>query len=415
MRLRIIGLVGVPILLGAAPLIGATDARAALSFTATASADVVHLTYVVKDAPVSETIFSGGSPSAGALLDAIGNSTAVAAASNPGDQITSLPSTARGLYPQLSALPDYPYFAVSRAPSTPSSSQEVGPFLLSAESEANRSVARAGGDTVHESGVVLGHASSLAETSTDGATVVARATTLATGISVAAVEIGAVRSVASMVSGGREPQQSSELVVTGLSVAGVPLSFGPQGVSLAGQNSPVPDSSPVAKALAEQGVGLRYLEPVVTKDSVLTAGLEITTRFQPPDGSPFGLVTQSLTLGRSFVSLTASGSGSTATAGTDSASGAAVDGAAAPAGGVLPSTDGAAIPGAAAGIVPGVGAGGVPGVTVPGGTVPTVVAAPAGLTSPDGFDLNLFPPFVVAALGMLLLGQLLRYRGVRQP
>ena len=47
--------------------------------------------------------------------------------------------------------------------------------------------------------------------------------------------------------------------------------------------------------------------------------------------------------------------------------------------------------------------------------MPTVVAAPAGLTSPDGFDLNLFPPFVVARLGMLLLGQLLRYRGVRQP
>ena len=37
-----------------------------------------------------------------------------------------------------------------------------------------------------------------------------------------------------------EIPRDSLVVVTGLSVAGVPLSFGPQGVSLAGQNSPLP-------------------------------------------------------------------------------------------------------------------------------------------------------------------------------
>lgn len=415
MRLRIVGLIAVPVLVGAAPFLGAADARAALSFTATAAADVVHVTYVVKDAPVSETIFAGGSPSARALLDAIGNSTAIAAASNPGDQITALPGTARGLYPQLSALPDYPYFAVSRDPSTPSASQEVGPYLLKAESVANRSVASAGGNTVYESGVVLGHASSLAETFTDGRTVTSRATTLATGISVAAVEIGAVKSVATMIGGGKDPQQLSDLVVTGLSVAGVPLSFGPQGVSLAGQSTPLPDDSPVAKALADQGVGLRYLAPVITKDSVLTAGIEITSRFQPPDGSPFGLTTQSLTLGRSFVSLSSSGSGASEPAGlvpgpatgVDGADGAGgvggIDSAAVPGAGALPSTDAGALPA------------NIPATGLGDGTVPTVRAAPAGLTTPAGFDLNLFPAFVVAGLGVLVLGQLLRIRGVRQP
>jgi hypothetical protein len=402
--LRILGLVAVPVLVGTAPFVGANDARAALSFTATARADVVHLTYVVKDAPVSETIFDGGSPSASALLDAIGNSTAIAAASNPGDQITALPRTARGLYPQLSALPDSPYVVVSRAPSTPEASQEVGPYLLKADSEANRSVASAGGDTVHESGVVIGQASSLAETSTDGRTVTSRATTVASGISVAAVEIGAVKSVATMIGDGRKPQQSSNLVVTGLSVAGVPLAFGPQGVSLAGQTSPLPADNPVAKSLAEQGVGLRYLEPVITPDSVLTAGIEITTRYQPPDGSPFGLTTMSVTLGRSFVSLSNSGSGATETAAVTP--GAGVDAAAGP-GSALPATDAAALPGTVPGAVPAA----LP--TAVDGTVPTVQAAPAGARSPDGFDLNLFPPFVVAALGVLLLGQLLRVRGVR--
>lgn len=404
MRLRIIGLVAVPVLVGAVPFVGTSDARAALSFTATAQADVVHLTYVVKDAPVSETIFAGGSPSASALLDAIGNSTAIAAASNPGDQITALPSTARGLYPQLAALPDYPYFAVSRAPGTPSAEQEVGPYLLKAESDADRSVASAGGDTVHESGVVIAQASSLAETSTDGRTVSSRATTLASGISVASVEIGTVKSVAAMTGDGKKPQQFSDLVVTGLSVAGVPLSFGPQGVSLAGQNTPLPADNPVAKALAEQGIGLRYLEPVITDDSVLTAGIEITSRYQPPDGAPFGLTTQSLTLGRSYVSLNNSGSGATEAVGSTPSAG--VDSAAAPGGvAALPVTDAAALPGAVPGTIP----------TAVGGTVPTVVAAPSGLRTPDGFDLNLFPPFVVAALGVLLLGQLLRVRGVRQP
>lgn len=407
MRLRIIGFAAVPILIGAAPLVRATDAQAALSFTATAAADVVHMTYVVKDAPVSETIFAGGSPSASALLDAIGNSTAIAAASNPGDQITALPGTARGLYPQLAALPDYPYFAVSRAPGTPTASQEVGPYLLKADSDANSSVASAGGDTVHESGVVLAQASSLAETSTDGRSVTSRATTQASGISVAGVEIAAVRSVAAMVSGGKDPQQISELVVTGLSVAGVPLAFGPQGVSLAGQSTPLPDNSPVANALRDQRIGLRYLEPILTEDSVLTAGIEITSRFQPPDGSPFGLTTQSLTLGRSYVSLNSSGSPDTATT-VDAGAVPNVDSAGAPGTGVLPATDAAGLPGVVPGAVPGTGATGV------GATIPTVQVGPAALATPaQDLSLDLFPPFLVAGLGVLLLGQLLRIRGVR--
>ncbi|WP_344603980.1 hypothetical protein [Sporichthya brevicatena] len=410
MRLRILGLMAVPVLIGAAPFLGATDARAALSFTATASADVVHLTYVVKDAPVSETIFAGGSPSASAVLDALGNSTAIAAASNPGDQLTSLPNTARGLYPQLAALPDWPYFAVSRSPSTPVATQEVGPYLLKAESEPDRSVATAGGDTVHESGVVIGRATSLAETSTDGNKVTSRATTLATGISVAAIEIGAVKSVASMTSDGKEPTQASDLLVTGVSVAGVPLAFGPEGFMLPGQNTPLPDSSPILKPLAEQGIKVRYLEPITTKDSVLTAGIEISSLWNPPDGSPFGTVTQSLTLGRSYVSLNATGSGGDAFSPAAPATDAGVDSAATPDLGALPTTDGAAVPGALPGELPG----STPTGAVPGNTVPTVQVAPAGLTQPDGFDLNLFPPFVVAALGVLLLGQLLRYRGVRQ-
>jgi len=315
-RLRIIGIVAVPVLIGAAPFVRAPAAHAALSFTATAAAEVAHETYVVKDAPVSETIFDGGSPSARALLDAIGNSTAIAAASNPGEQITALPSTARGLAPQLSALPDYPYFAVSRAPATPKASQEVGPYLLEADSAADRSTASAGGDTIHQAGVVLARASSLAETSTDGRSVTARATTLATGISVAAVQIGAVQSVAQLVSDGADHQPTSQLVVTGLSVAGVPLTLGPDGLSLAGQKSPLPDDSPIVKALQAQGIGLRYLQPIITDDSVLTAGLEITSRYQPPAGSPFGLATQSLTLGRSYVSLNSSGSPATTGAGS---------------------------------------------------------------------------------------------------
>ncbi len=147
---------------------------------------------------------------------------------------------------------------------------------------------------------------------------------------------------------------------------------------------------------------------MITKDSVLTAGIEITTRWQPPDGSPFGTVTQSLTLGRSFVSLTASGSGATAP-GVAPTTGAGVDSAAVPDAGAPPTTDGAALPGTVSGVLPGT----TPIGALPG-SVPTVQVDPAGLTTPDGFDLNLFPPFVVAALGVLLLGQLLRYRGVRQ-
>ncbi|HEX3611967.1 MAG TPA: hypothetical protein VHU88_09800 [Sporichthyaceae bacterium] len=407
MRLRIIGIVAVPVLIGAAPLVRAPDARAALSFTATAAAEVAHETYVVKDAPVSETIFDGGSPSARALLDAIGNSTAIAAASNPGEQITALPSTARGLDPRLSALPDYPYFAVSRAPATPKASQEVGPYLLEADSDADRSTASAGGDTIHQAGVVLAQASSLAETSTDGRSVTARAGTLATGISVAAVQIGAVQSLAQMVADGKDHQPTSQLVVTGLSVAGVPLAFGPDGLSLAGQKSPLPDDSPIAKALKEQGIGLRYLQPIITADSVLSAGVEITSRYQPPNGSPFGLTTQSLTLGRSYVSLNSSGAPAAADAGSVPGMGPNADPAGVPGTGVPSTTDAAAAPG----VVP--VAGSTSGLT--GAGVPTVRVRARALSARSAdLDLDLFPPFVVAGVGVVLLGQLIRIRGVRQ-
>jgi hypothetical protein len=409
-RLRVIGIVAVPVLIGAAPFVRAPAAHAALSFTATAAAEVAHETYVVKDAPVSETIFDGGSPSARALLDAIGNSTAIAAASNPGEQITAMPSTARGLAPQLSALPDYPYFAVSRAPATPKSSQEVGPYSLEADSDADRSAASAGGDTVHQAGVVLAHASSLAETSTDGRSITARATTLATGISVAEVEIGVVQSVAQMISDGKDHQPTSQLVVTGLSVAGVPLTLGPDGLSLAGQKSPLPDDSPIAKALSQQGIGLRYLQPIITDDSVLAAGLEITSRYQPPAGAPFGLTTQSLTLGRSYVSLNSSGSPATTDAAPPPGVGPTVDTAGPTGTGALPPTDAAATPG----VLPGVATTTTGPTAATRATVPTVRVSPAALSARSA-DLNpaLFWPFVVAGLGVLLLGQLLRIRGVR--
>jgi hypothetical protein len=74
---------------------------------------------------------------------------------------------------------------------------------------------------------------------------------------------------------------------------------------------------------------------------------------------------------------------------------------------VLPSSDAAARSGA----VPGAGT----TAGVGSGTVPTVQVRPAALDAPAAnLDLDLFPPFVVAGLGVLLLGQLLRIRGVRQ-
>lgn len=411
MRLRTIGTAAVSILVGGAPFLHPTDAHAALNFSAAASAEVVHLTWITKDAPVSETIFDGGSPSARALLDAIGNSTATAAASNPGDQVTALPGTARGLEPQLSALPDYPYFAVSRAPTTPSSSQDVGPYELEAVSATDRSTASAGGETVKQSGLLLAKASSLADTSTDGNKVTSRATTQASGISVAAVEIGVVQSVAELVADGTGHHPTAQLLVTGLSVAGVPLSIGPNGLSLAGQSSPLPHDSPIAQFLTAQGIGLHYLAPIITPDTVLSPGLEITTRYQPPAGAPFGLTTQNLTLGRSYVTLTSSGSAASTDAGSFPALTPTVNQPAVTGSGVLPTTDApltAAIPLTQ------------PPTDYPSTTIPTVAfgppvrVQPAALAARTG-DLHrdLFPPFMVAGLGVLLLSQLLRIRGVR--
>jgi len=74
----------------------------------------------------------------------------------------------------------------------------------------------------------------------------------------------------------------------------------------------------------------------------------------------------------------------------------------------LPTTDDPVTPG----VLPGVGTTIATGST--GGTVPTVrVSAAALSTRSTDLNLDLFWPFVVAGLGVLLLGQLLRIRGVR--
>jgi hypothetical protein len=410
---RALALAGVIGLSTCSVLLVAPNAQATIAFTATSAADVFHVSYFVTDAPVSETLADDGSPSAQASLDSVGNSTAQAAAVYPGDTVATLPGTARGLLPVAAPIPDVPFIARSRYPGAQSSEQTVGPYVLTATSKEQGSAATAGGDSLSQSGVTIGKAAARADAGTDRGRVTASASNEVSGISGLAVDVGGVRSLAKIVYDGSTYTPTSEFAVTGFSVAGVALEVGPDGLSLAGQKVPLPDTSPVRKILADQGFEVRYLVPRVTKTSVLTAGLEIDKNVEPPAGAPVGTIKQSLIFGRSFVAIdNASSFDDTVPPVTTPDSGPPSSGTGTTGSG---SGNGVAPP-------PDVSPRSVGGPTS-GGPVEPNVAPPAvqdsspALTASSGTprSLDLYPPFVIGAIALLMISQVSRMQGVRHP
>ena len=91
---------------------------------------------------------------------------------------------------------------------------------------------------------------------------------------VAGLTVGSVTSVATarlLPDGSLE--RSSSLDVSGMSVAGVAVGFGPSGFTLAGTTTPFPNADALVGLLATQNTTLAYLQPVKTDHGVVAPAL----------------------------------------------------------------------------------------------------------------------------------------------
>jgi hypothetical protein len=258
-------------------LLARTDAGAdpSFAFDAVASADGVRTTVVAPGAPLFDTVADAGGATSAVELDSQATSTAMAAYPNPGDTVLTAPATAAGSGVPL-PVPPYPLFASSSYPGTPSQNVAAGPYLVSAKSDPSSSVGHAASGSSDATAAVAYVASDASATVATGSVTATAAGDVRT-ITIGPVEVASVHSVATTVrSGSAALTRTSDLHVTGLSVAGLPFGVSPQGLTVAGSAVPLPDGSPVAQALSQAHVSVTYLSEQDQQDGIVSAGLEIT-------------------------------------------------------------------------------------------------------------------------------------------
>lgn len=254
----------------------AVSAAGSRSFNATASADGVHTLVSSPGAPLTDEVADLAGPSAAARLSSIGISTGFAAYPYPGATVLGAPSTAG-----TSAVA-YPLTASSSYPVTPSQQVGQGPFLLSATSkEAESSAAASSGqdDPTASGGLV----SSKAHVQQTGDTVTAESSSEDRDLAAGPLAIGRVVATAKVTRGAEgDPTLSSSFHAEGLSAAGNAFGLGPEGLTVAGTTTPLPDTSPVTTVLAGGGVTVTYLAPQKTATGIISAGLKVV--FVSPQG-----------------------------------------------------------------------------------------------------------------------------------
>ena len=300
---RVLGAGGM-ISLGLLPALGVTrpqPAAAEGSFSGIAAADGVQVGVTSKGFLLVEG-GSAGLPSAQAVLDSLGQSTAYAAFPYPTEAALIVPGLAASAGgPEL---PRYPLIAQSSHPTTPSATVEKGPVHLQAESAERSSKTQAVAAAANAAdGTTVGRTESDAGVAADLAgpvTSTAASTVEAFSAAGGTLRVGRVHSAATVARGpGEDPKVTSSLEVAQVTVAGQTVSFGEGGLVFPGGPAAAAPANPLAAALADAGVTVRYLAPVRTPDGagIVSAGIEVRVTRQVTETGP---TTASYVLGRSF-------------------------------------------------------------------------------------------------------------------
>jgi hypothetical protein len=222
------------------------------------------------------------------LVDGLGNSRAFASLPYPGDLAITGPGLLAGLT-GLPSPPSYPLYVSSSYPTMEESTMAQPGYELVAKSHesASESSATSGGSSGDSAVMfVQGKTSALRDTSTGE--VIAEATTRAD-----IVNIGGVLKILSGAAHAKvvrsatgELKRESDLVIKGISIADQAVGFGSAGFLMPGSAQPIPDDSPLAQALSQAGITVKYLKPIEHENGVVSPGFVITQQFQFPGGGP---------------------------------------------------------------------------------------------------------------------------------
>jgi hypothetical protein len=271
-------------LAGAAPASGY-----AAGFSGTASGNGVRMTFDVANT-ASRNPIDGGGPTAQAHVDSLGNSAAFASHPYPGELPLSGPGLLAGAlkdsFPMLDApnIPGYPFYVESKHPLAPHG-ETTGPGQsLEASSDATSSTAKAAsgfGSAAGSGGFVR----SVATVASTAERVTAHAESRMSSFVLGPLRLGEVVSVAeASLRPDGSIDRDGQISVTGVTVEGVPVSFGTSGLVVAGTTTPLPSSEPLSKMLEQAHITVELTPKEVTPTSVVAPAVKIVQTLPGSNG-----------------------------------------------------------------------------------------------------------------------------------
>ena len=279
----------VPAALGGAPGRGA--------FSGTASADGIRVGLAIPNFLIIENFVDGGGPSAQATLDSLGTSKAFASLPYPGETAVALP----GLVGTLTgkSIPGYPFYVATTSPAAPDNHADQPAYHLGSHSDASSSTASAQAGETTTTGIETGAFSTATVTAGSDGSVASESDTRI-DLALGAIRLSGLESTASVLLGpdGKATHRSSLKVGT-LSLGWITIGVTDQGLVLGALTLPLGGLlGGLGRMLSLGDTVVKFLPATETPDSILSAGLLITTSEQlPVVGHPAQV---SITVGRAF-------------------------------------------------------------------------------------------------------------------
>lgn len=263
------------------------------TYTVTARADTFAFEFVETGAPAAPggEIFYATPSTAQALLDSVGRSQGFAAAPSPGPFFATLPSNGNGVLAGFGfpfSFPDYPFYAASDHPVTPTSDKAFGPFRARAESGQYAAVgdARSGGLTNDDPAFLSSRASARVALDPDTRARTAVADSRFDGFTTGPLTIGQSLAQAKMTqTPGSPPTKESSFTIGAIKIAGVEIAMTDKGFKVGDQAPPTADMGQLFGVLGQAGITVEYLPARQTETSIDSAGLRITRAGADPNGT----------------------------------------------------------------------------------------------------------------------------------
>jgi hypothetical protein len=284
------GVAGLLLVAGALATAGIGQASgnpAPLVFSGEATASGVRVTIQAPDAPLTNTPFDAGAPTGYAQLDTIGGTSAYAAYPFPGALFQSGPGIAVGLLNQsgvpVPSPPGFPNYVASDG-TTPSAESGSGPYHLKATSSPTKADALATGG-IKSDGGNAGLATATATVESLGAAAGAVATALSTNeaLTIGPLTIGSVRSrVTVNLAPDGTATPTTELAVSGVEIAGVPISVTQDGLAAGGATVPFTTDPALTAALAQAGLGAELVAGRQLEKGAIAPAVRITAPVPTP-------------------------------------------------------------------------------------------------------------------------------------